>query len=71
MVLAIVLGGRAESSFRQAMIGSQGDMSVMFSNGLVASITILSIIMLFWPLISKGISAVRGRPSAPAAGATR
>ena len=43
----------------------------MFSNGLVGSITVLSIIMLFWPLISKGISAVRGRPSAPAAGVTR
>ena len=52
MVLAIVLGGRAESSFRQSMIGSQGDLSVFWSNGLVGTITALSMIMLFWPLIS-------------------
>ncbi len=53
MVLAIVLGGRAESSFRQSMIGSQGDVSVFWSNGLVGTITALSMLMLFWPLISK------------------
>jgi putative tricarboxylic transport membrane protein len=52
MVLAIVLGGRAERSFRQAMIGSQGDLSIFWSNGLVGTITVLSMLMLFWPLIS-------------------
>jgi putative tricarboxylic transport membrane protein len=52
MVLAIVLGGRAESSFRQALVGSRGDLSVFWSNGLVGTITALSMIMLFWPLIS-------------------
>ncbi len=67
MVLAIVLGGRAESSFRQALVGSHGDLSVFWSNGLVGSITALSMVMLFWPLISKGISAFRGRPPAPTA----
>jgi len=61
MVLAIVLGGRAESSFRQSMIGSQGDLSVFWSNGLVGSITLLSMIMLFWPLISMGISSLMVR----------
>lgn len=61
MVLAIVLGGRAESAFRQSMIGSQGDLGVFFSNSLVASITILSIIMLLWPLISKVIGSVMRR----------
>jgi TctA family transporter len=59
MVLAIVLGGRAESSFRQAMIGSQGDLSVFWSNGLVGSITALSMVMLFWPAISAGINRLR------------
>jgi len=52
MVLAIVLGGRTENSFRQAMLGSQGDLSVFWSNGLVGSITALSMVMLFWPAIS-------------------
>jgi putative tricarboxylic transport membrane protein len=61
MVLAIVLGGRAESAFRQSMIGSQGDLSVFWSNGLVGSITGLSMIMLFWPMISLAISKARGR----------
>ncbi len=51
MVLAIVLGGRTENSFRQAMLGSQGDLSTFWSNGLVGSITALSMVMLFWPLI--------------------
>jgi putative tricarboxylic transport membrane protein len=52
MVLAIVLGGRAEGAFRQAMVGSQGDISVFWSNGLVGTITALSMLMLFWPVIS-------------------
>jgi putative tricarboxylic transport membrane protein len=68
MVLAIVLGGRAESSFRQAMIGSQGDISTFWSNGLVGTITTLSMIMLFWPLISSVLGSVirKGRRLRPA-----
>ena len=61
MVLAIVLGGRAESSFRQSMIGSQGDLSIFWSNGLVGTITALSMIMLFWPLISIGFGKLMMR----------
>ncbi|BEI34052.1 tripartite tricarboxylate transporter permease [Polynucleobacter sp. HIN5] len=53
MVLALVLGDRAEDSFRQAMLISQGNLNVFFSNYLVGSITLLAIILLFWPLISK------------------
>ena len=52
MVLAIVLGGRAENSFRQAMLDSQGNLSIFWSNGLVGSITALSMVMLFWPAIT-------------------
>jgi len=52
MVLAIVLGGRTENSFRQAMLGAQGDLSVFWSNGLVGTITALSMVMLFWPAIT-------------------
>jgi putative tricarboxylic transport membrane protein len=50
MVLALVLGDRAEDSFRQAMLISQGNLSVFFSNGLVGSIMALGLVMLFWPL---------------------
>lgn len=59
LVLALVLGDKAEDSFRQAMLVSQGELSVMWSNALVGSITTLAVIMLFWPLISKIIAKVR------------
>jgi putative tricarboxylic transport membrane protein len=70
MVLAIVLGDKAESSFRQAMLGSQGDLSVFWSNPLVGSICGLAMIMLFWPLISKVFGRLtRGTRLAAARGA--
>jgi len=50
MVLALVLGDMAESSFRQAMLLSQGSLSIFWANPLVASIAGLAIIMLLWPL---------------------
>jgi putative tricarboxylic transport membrane protein len=60
LVLAIVLGDRAEASFRQAMLVSQGEMSVFFSNGLVGSLTGLALFLLFWPVISLAIARIRG-----------
>ena len=39
LVLALVLGDRAEDSFRQSMLISQGDMGIFFSNALVGGIT--------------------------------
>jgi len=64
LVLAIVLGDNAESSFRQAMLISQGDMTVFFANKLVGTLTTLSLILLFWPLFSWLLARVRGRASA-------
>ena len=66
LVLALVLGDQAESSFRQAMLGSGGDLSIFWSNWLVGIITGLSMIMLFWPLLSRGLSLLMGkrRPAA-------
>ncbi len=61
LVLALVLGDKAEDSFRQAMLVSQGEVSIMWSNPLVGSITTLALVMLFWPLISRLIAAARGR----------
>lgn len=51
LVLAVVLGDRAESSFRQAMLVSQGEISVFFSNFLVGGLTTLAIVLLFLPLL--------------------
>jgi putative tricarboxylic transport membrane protein len=59
MVLALVLGDKAEDSFRQAMLVSQGDLGILWSNGLVGTITTLALVMLFWPLISKAIALIR------------
>ena len=53
LVLALVLGDRAEDSFRQSMLISQGNLSVFFSNGLVGSIMTLGLVMLLWPLVNK------------------
>jgi len=55
MVLALVLGDRAEDSFRQSMLISQGSLDVFFSNYLVAGISSVAMLLLFWPLISKFI----------------
>jgi len=52
LVLALVLGDRAEENFRNAIKGSQGDMTVFFSNSLVGSLTGLALFLLFWPLIT-------------------
>jgi putative tricarboxylic transport membrane protein len=59
MVLALVLGDKAEDSFRQAMLVSQGDVTIMWSNALVGSITTLALVMLFWPLIGKALALMR------------
>jgi putative tricarboxylic transport membrane protein len=56
MVLALVLGDRAEDSFRQAMLLSQGSLNIFFSNYLVGTITALAIILLLWPMLSKLIA---------------
>jgi putative tricarboxylic transport membrane protein len=53
LVLALVLGDLAESSFRQSMLMSQGELSIFWDNGLVGGIIGLALFMLFWPLIAK------------------
>jgi putative tricarboxylic transport membrane protein len=61
MVLAIVLGDRAEASFRQAMLIAQGDLQIFFSNRLVGTLTGLALLLLFWPLISWAFGRLRRR----------
>lgn len=61
MVLALVLGDRAEENFRNAIKGSQGDLTVFFSNGLVGGLTSLALVLLFWPLFSALWRKVSGR----------
>ena len=60
MVLAIVLGDKAEEGFRQSLLASQGSLSVFWSSGLVSTIMVLGLIALFWPLIQTGLGRLRG-----------
>jgi putative tricarboxylic transport membrane protein len=67
LVLALVLGDKAEDSFRQAMLMSQGEMGIMYANPLVGTITTLALILLFWPLISWAIGKLKPRKPAAVA----
>ena len=51
LVLALVLGDQAESSFRQAMLVSQGNVGVFWSNWLCGGIMTLGLVMAFWPAL--------------------
>jgi TctA family transporter len=59
LVLAIVLGDKAEEAFRQSLLGSQGSLGVFFSNPLVSTIMILGLIALFWSAIQEGYARLR------------
>src|SRR5690242_19977868 len=60
MVLAIVLGDKAEEAFRQSLLASQGSLGVFWSNGLVSTIMTLGVIALFWSQIQSGWNRLRG-----------
>ncbi len=61
LVLALVLGDLAESSFRQSMLISQGSVSIFWSNWLVGGIMTLGVCLLFWPLVSWVLTKMRSR----------
>ena len=59
LILALVLGDATEVSFRQAILGSQGALSVFFSNWLVSAMMIAGLLLAFWPAIASGWSKFR------------
>jgi putative tricarboxylic transport membrane protein len=65
LVLALVLGDRAEDSFRQSMLLSQGDLRIFFANALVGGITAFALLLLVWPLLS-GFRERLGKPAGAA-----
>ncbi|MFC3694480.1 tripartite tricarboxylate transporter permease, partial [Chenggangzhangella methanolivorans] len=70
MVLALVLGDRAEDAFRQALLGSGGSLNVFWANGLVTTLVVLSAILLFWGPLSDLVGWARSRGQGkPALGA--
>ena len=66
LVLALVLGKGAESSFRQAMLLSDGSVSIFWSNGLVGSVSALALVMLLWPLWGTLKAKISATPAKPA-----
>ena len=71
LVLAIVLGDKAEEAFRQSLLGSQGSFGVFLSNPLVSTIMILGLIALFWSVIQEGYTRLRGAVTGKAAPLTQ
>ena len=62
-MLALVLGDKAEDAFRQAMLMSQGELSILWANPLVGSITTLALVLLCWPLMSRVLQKLRSAPA--------
>lgn len=66
LVLALVLGDRAEDAFRQTMVGSKGALGVFWGSGLVGTVMTLAVIALVWPIISSLINNFRQASQKPA-----
>jgi len=63
LILAMVLGDKMEDAFRQSMLLSQGSFSIFFSNGLVSTLMVLSILLACWGLIPRFGRRRTGGPS--------
>jgi putative tricarboxylic transport membrane protein len=66
LVLAIVLGDKAEEAFRQSLLASGGSLGVFFSNPLVATIMVLGLVAAFWSVISSSWAKFRGAATSAA-----
>ena len=60
LVLAMVLGDKAEDAFRQSMLMSNGDLSIFWSNSLVSGLMALGLALLLSPLVFWLIGLARG-----------
>ncbi|MGH6782118.1 MAG: tripartite tricarboxylate transporter permease, partial [Sphingomonadaceae bacterium] len=67
LVLAMVIGDKAEDAFRQSMIFSQGSLSIFWSNPLVSTLMSIGVLLLVMPLLGSGLRRFRGgRATRPA-----
>jgi TctA family transporter len=53
LVLAMVIGDKAEDAFRQSMLISNGSLQIFFSNGLVSAVMALGIAFLLLPTLGR------------------
>ena len=61
LVLAMVLGDKAEDAFRQSMLLSGGTLNIFWSNPLVSSLMALALALLLSPLVFGLVGLVRKR----------
>jgi TctA family transporter len=61
MVLAIVIGDKAEDAFRQSMLMSKGSLGIFFSNTLVTTLVLIAAALLVVPVIWQAIGKMLTR----------
>jgi putative tricarboxylic transport membrane protein len=61
LVLAIVIGDKAEDAFRQSMLMSRGSLAIFFSNTLVTTLVLLGAALLALPVIWQAIGKMTAR----------
>ncbi len=66
LVLALVIGDKAEDAFRQSMLMSQGSLGIFVANPLVATITFIAVGLVTWPFWAMLIGRARGVRGVPA-----
>jgi putative tricarboxylic transport membrane protein len=60
LVLGVILGPLAERYFLGTMIASNNDPSVFFTRPVSASVILVSLAMLFWPMLQSRLNQRRG-----------
>jgi TctA family transporter len=60
LVLAIVIGDKAEDAFRQSMLMSKGSLAIFFDNRLVTSLVVAGFALLLLPLALQLLRLLRG-----------
>jgi putative tricarboxylic transport membrane protein len=61
LVLATVIGDKAEDAFRQSMLMSRGSLSIFFSNTLVTTLVFLGAALLVLPVIWQAVGKMMTR----------
>jgi TctA family transporter len=62
LVLATVIGDKAEDAFRQSMLMSKGSLGIFFSNGLVTTLVFIGTALLVVPAIWRVIDKLTRSP---------
>ena len=64
LVLAIVIGDKAEDAFRQAMLMSKGSLGIFFANKLVTCLVVSGFALLLLPLALQLFARIVRKPAA-------